>query len=218
MFDIWRKIDEKGAVAVPTKNSALSALGWVEIGEKYPELLPEEFRRYDVYSDRQLILESPFVVVSTEGTKSYHFKMTDPVGGMCLDAWVDPWVLVSALGRGDFHTDDGVSAFGGILVCSCGIAGCAGIWSQTFHVSKKMVHWSIVYEGDEIEFFFEREVYEKGALTMLRALRENPGEFTLPGCDESLGEDEDALDAFTSSVEEMLDRRPYFRDMWEENA
>lgn len=218
MFDIWREIDEKGAVAVPAKNSALSALGWVEIGEKYPELMPEEFRRYDVYSDRQLILESPFVVVSTEGTQSYHFKMTDPVGGKSLDAWVDPWTLMSALGRDDFHTDDGMSAFGGILVCSCGIAGCAGIWSQTFHVSKKMVHWSIFYEGDEIEFFFEREAYERGALAMMRALRENPREFTLPGCDELLGEDEDTFGAFTSSIEEMLDSRPYFRDMWEEHA
>lgn len=218
MFDIWRKIDEKGAVAVPAKNSALSALGWVEIGEKYPELMPEEFRHHDVYSDFQLIRDSPFVVVSAEGEKSYHFKMTDPVGGKSLDAWVDPWTLMSALGQEYFHTDDGMSAFGGILVCSCGIAGCAGIWSQTFHVSRKMVHWSIFYEGDEIEFFFEREVYERGALAMMRALRENPGEFTLPGCDAPLGEDEDALGAFTSSIEEMLDRRPYFRDMWEEHA
>lgn len=81
MFDIWRKIAEKGAVAVPVKASALSVLGWVEIGEKYPKLMPEEFRRYDVYSDSQLIRESPFVPVVIKGAKSFHFKVTaDQVG------------------------------------------------------------------------------------------------------------------------------------------
>lgn len=73
MIDSWRKIAEKGAAAVPVKASALSALGWVEIGEKYPELMPEEFRRYDVYSDSQLIRESPFVPVVIKGAKSFRF-------------------------------------------------------------------------------------------------------------------------------------------------
>jgi len=214
MFDIWRKIDEEGAVAVPTHMESLSALGWVEVGEKYPELIPEEHRRYDVYSDRQLIRESPFVVTEIKGKKSYHFKTTDPIGGKSIDTWVDPMELAETFGRDYFHTDDGISSFGGILVCSCGIAGCAGIWSQTFHVSEKMVHWSVVCDEDELEFFFEREAYEKGVLTMLRALLENSEEYTLPGPDDSLCED--ALDAFKSDVAEMLERRSYFHDMWDE--
>ena len=216
MFDIWRKIAEKGAVAVPVKVSALSALGWVEIGEKYPELMPEEFRRYDVYSDSQLIRESPFVPVVIKGAKSFHFKVTDPIGGKSIDTWVDPMVLVETFGRDYFHADVGISAFGEILVCSCGVAGCAGIWSQTFRVSEKMVHWSVVCYEDEFEFFFEREAYEKGALTMIRALLERPEEFSLPGPDDSLCDD--AFEAFKTQVEEMLGRKSYFREMWNEIA
>ena len=214
MFDVWRKIDEKGAVAVPVKASALSALGWVEICEKYPELVAEEFRCHDVYSDPQLIRESPFAPVVIKGAKSFHFKATDPIGGKSLDTWVDPMELAETFGRDYFHTDDEISAFGGILVRSCGMAGCAGIWSQTFHVSEKMVHWSVVYDEDELEFFFEREAYEKGALTLMRALLERLKEFFLPGLEDSLRDD--SLEAFKSQVGKVLGRKSYFRDMWDE--
>lgn len=214
MFDVWRKIDEKGAVVVPMNDTALSALGWVEICERYPELMPEKFRGYDVYSDPQLIRESPFTPVVIKGAKSFHFKATDPIGGKSFDAWVDPMELSRVFGRDYFHTDEVTRTFGGILVCSCGMAGCAGIWSQTFHVSEKMVHWSVVCYEDEFEFFFELEAYENGVLTMMRALLEKPDEFTLPGPDGCLYED--LLEVFKAQVEEMLDRRAYFRDMWDE--
>ena len=214
MFDIWRRIDEKGSVVVPTKETALSALGWVEIGEEYPELRPDEFRGYDVYSDPQLIRDSPFAPVVLTGTKSFHFKATDPIGGKSIDAWVDPLELSETFGRDYFHTDEGLRTVGGILVCSCGVPGCAGIWSQTFHVSEKMVHWSVVCYEDEFEFFLEREAYEKGVLTMMRALLDRHDEFTFPGPDGRL--DEDLLEVFKSQVEEMLDRKSYFRDMWNE--
>ena len=214
MFDVWRKIDEKGAVAVPVKASALSALGWVEVGEKYPELIPEGFRRYDVYSDSQLIRESPFVPVVIKGAKSFHFKATVPIGGRVLNTWVDPMALAKTFGPDYFHMDDETSTFGGILVCSCGIAGCAGIWSQTFHVSEKMVHWSVVRYEEELEFFFEREAYENGVLTMMRAILERSGDFILPGPDDSLCDA--SLETFKLQVEKMLGRKSYFQDMWNE--
>lgn len=214
MFDIWQKIEEKGALAVPTKASALPALGWVEVGEEYPELMPEEFRRYDVYSDPQLICESPFVVESVEGVKSYHFKATDPVGGKSIDVWVDPMELAETFGRDNYHTDDGISSLGGILVCSCGIAGCAGIWSQSFHVSEKLIHWSVVYNDDEIDLFFDRETYERGVLALLRELLDNHEAFTIPGPDASLSGA--IFESFKLNVEEMLKRRSYFYDMWDE--
>lgn len=81
-------------------------------------------------------------------------------------------------------------------------------------MSEKMVHWSVVCDDDEFEFFFEREAYEKGVLTMLRALLERPEEFSLPGPDDSLCDD--SLEVFRSQVEEMLGRKSYFRDMWNE--
>ena len=214
MFDIWQKIEEKGALAVPMKASALPALGWVEVGEEYPELMPEEFRRYDVYSDPQLICESPFVVESVEGVKAYHFKATDPVGGKSIDVWVDPMELAETFGRDNYHTDDGISSFGGILVCSCGIAGCAGIWSQSFHVSEKLIHWSVVYNDDEIDLFFERETYERGVMALLRELLDNHEAFVIPGPDVSISGA--FLESFKLNVDEMLTRRSYFRDMWDE--
>lgn len=214
MFDIWRKIEEQGAAAVSVTASALSALAWVEVGEKYPESMPEEFRGYDVYSDPKLIWASPFVVAPFEDKKFCHFRAQNPVEGTSFNTWVDPFELVAAMGYEYFHTDEKMSAFGGILVCDCGIAGCAGIWSQTFHVSKKMVHWSILCDHDELDFFFERETYEKGVLTMLRAIWENPGEFMVPGPEEELNED--ALKWFKSEVSAMLEREPYFQDMWNE--
>lgn len=41
MFDIWHKIKEDGESAIPAEPSALSALEWCEIGEIYPNLVPE---------------------------------------------------------------------------------------------------------------------------------------------------------------------------------
>ena len=214
MFDIWRKIEEKGSAAVPTRPESLSALEWVEVGEKYPDLVPDEFSRYDVYSDRQLIRESPFMFNPSEKGKSCRFKSSDADGKTDINVWVDPFELVSTMGDDYYHTDDEISAFGGILVCSCGIAPCAGIWSQTFHVSEKMVHWSVILDDDELEFFFEREAYEKGALAMIRALTEKPEEITLPGPDDFLEGDE--LESFKLNVEKMLERRTYFKKMWSE--
>lgn len=36
MFDIWHKIAEKGAVAVPLKAAALSPLGWLRSVKSFP--------------------------------------------------------------------------------------------------------------------------------------------------------------------------------------
>ena len=124
MFDIWRRIAEQGAVAIPTDVSALSALGWVEIGEKYPEFLPECARGYDVYGDTALIRESPFKVVEQDGGRGYRFVASDPVTGeSLLSVSVDADELLRAFPVDDYSASDEESAFGGVLVCSCGIAG-----------------------------------------------------------------------------------------------
>ena len=210
MFDIWRKIEEKGAVAVPVKPSALSALGWVEVGEKYPVLMPEEFRDYDVYSDPQLIRESPFV--NRKGT-GYLFVTTDPITGNTLDAGIWENELINVFAAEDYQTDDEVSTLMGVLTCSaCGVPGCAGLWSQSFHVSSKMVHWSVKKYKDEFDLFFEREVYEAGAIRMLRDMVEHPGVYNTPECSRY----HENHEAFVEQVIDMLDRRAYFKDMWDE--
>lgn len=179
MFDIWQKIEEKSTVAIPTQVSALSALGWVEIGEKYPELMPEEFRGYDIYSDPQLILTSPFVETEKDGCLSFAFKATDPQTGKEIDVSIDEKELMLSLRKADFYADEWDSSYGGVLVCSCGYAGCAGVWSQTCHVSSKMVHWSVRHYDDKLELFFERDAYERGAFEMLSILAENPDKYSM---------------------------------------
>ena len=77
MFDIWHKINEKGAVAIPLAATALTPLGWVEIGEVYPELMPNECRGCNVLDDSQLIKTAPFVVIGAEA-KHYLFSAADP--------------------------------------------------------------------------------------------------------------------------------------------
>ena len=42
MFDIGRKINKKGAVAIPLNVAALTPLARVEVDEVYPELVPDE--------------------------------------------------------------------------------------------------------------------------------------------------------------------------------
>lgn len=43
VFDIWYKIMEEGAVAMPASPSELSALEWCEVGEKYPHRVHEYY-------------------------------------------------------------------------------------------------------------------------------------------------------------------------------
>ena len=99
-------VEPEGAVAVPTGEASLSALGWAELGERYPELMPEKFRGYDVYSDPQLIRESPFAPVVLDGAKYFHFKATDPIGGKSCDAWVDPLELSETFGSSKFLVEN----------------------------------------------------------------------------------------------------------------
>ena len=67
MFDLWNKIEEKGAVAIPIRSEALTRLEWAEVEELYPELVPEAYRGYNVYSDDRLICESPGNAVPAAG-------------------------------------------------------------------------------------------------------------------------------------------------------
>ena len=92
MFDVWHKIAEKGAVAVPLNACALTPLGWAEIKEVYPELVPDECRGCDVYSDPQvngLPQVGAKLVGGTEklpqtGAKSSQVQIGHQVGGLIL--------------------------------------------------------------------------------------------------------------------------------------
>ena len=209
MFDIWHKIDEKGAVAVPLNPTALTPLGWAEIREVYPELVPDEFRSCDVYSDPQLIYLSPF---ENEDGQEYLFYATDPVSDASIKCGICFNELLDTIGAKDYHADNEDSSFAGILTCNgCGIPGCDGLWSQSFHVSEKMIHWSIVRYEEEMELFFEREAYERGLIAMLHEMATSDTVFSTPH-----GSLYERKNAFAERVQLALSRRPYFENMWQE--
>ena len=209
MFDIWHKIKEEGESAIPVEPSALSALEWCEIGEIYPNLVPEAFRDYDPLSSPRLIRETPFV---NKAGDEYLFVATSPDSGKQLKCGINLWDLLPNLGAMDFHDDEHCHNFNAILVCSgCGVAGCDGIWSQTCHVSKWMVHWSVRVYKEELEFFFEREAYESGLIAMLHDMVTSDIVFTVPECSPYKDKDK-----FVEMVKEALSQRAYFKDMWQE--
>ena len=209
MFDIWHKIMEDGEAAIPDSLSALTALEWCEVGEKYPHLVPEPFREYDPFNSPCLIRETPFV---NEKGNGYLFVATSPASGKTLKCGLNLWDMLPNLGTEQFHYDEYHNCLNSILVCSgCGVAGCAGIWSQTCHVSKWMVHWSVQVYNDEFELFFEREAYEKGLIAMLHDMVTSDKVFDVP--DGSPYEDKEN---FVEMVKAALAQRSYFKDMWDE--
>ena len=74
-----------------------------------------------------------------------------------------------------------------------------------------MVHWSIRQYKHEYEFFFDREVYEIGLVGMLHDLVTNGGDIAF----EYQG-GYYTKEAFDDSVKSLMDRHPYFKDMWNE--
>ena len=211
MFDLWRRINEDGESAIPANPSGLSALEWCEVGEQYPHLVPEDFRGFEPFTSPYLIRESPFV---NEKGNEYLFVATSPDSEEPLRCGIDLWNLLNNLCASYYHHDEqNDGSFNAVLVCDgCGIAGCAGIWSQTCHVSKWMVHWSVRVYDEEFELFFEREAYESGLIAMLHEIVTSDVVFTVPySC--SPYEDKDE---FVETVKKALAQRPYFIDMWNE--
>ena len=91
MFDIWYKIKEEGESAIPAEPSALSAFEWCEIGEIYPNLVPEAFRDFDPLSSPRLIRETPFV---NKAGDEYLFVATSPDSGKQLKCGINLWDLL----------------------------------------------------------------------------------------------------------------------------
>ena len=203
------KINEEGAAAIPANPSELSALEWCEVGEQYPHLVPEPFRGFKPLTSPFLIWESPFV---NEKGNEYLFVATSSDTGKTLRCGINLWDMLDNIGLEYFHDDQQQSNLNAILVCdSCGVAGCAGIWSQTCHVSKWMVHWSVRVYEEEFELFFDREAYEMGLIVMLHDMATSDVVFNVP--DGSPYEDKEE---FVEMVKEALSQRLYFIDMWNE--
>ena len=209
MFDLWHRIEERGAVAIPTRLDALSPLEWAEVSELYPELVPEAYRGYDAYSDDRLICESPFVRVGN----AYKFMAHSREVGSSLNVFVDTRELVDILCAKNYHVGPADSLFSGPLTCSCGISGCDGIDSQTVHVSERMVRWDVLRYQQRYEFFFEREAYDVGIVRMLHDLCKDGNEINY-----NIGGGYENRDLLIDGVAGMLARHPYYFDIWTESG
>lgn len=206
MFNLWKRIEEKGALAIPDRPEALSRLEWAEVSERYPNLVLPECAGYDIRSDERLRFENPFVRVGTE----YRFRVPATTGTEALDVYVDLDPLLGSLGAKDYSWDE-EDRFGpgGILSCSCGVPGCDGIWYQSFHMSERMVRWDVLRYESQFELFFERRAYEEGVVRMLHDLFRPSGE-TVPW----VGNWVDGWTPVAESIAEFLVRRPDYADIW----
>lgn len=175
MHDFWRKYHEEGAAAIPEDAAALVPLTWVEVEELHPKRVPVEYAGADPLSSPFLIQTSPFVLKEAKG-RFWSFKAEDPAAKRVFEAEIDYSELLPAIGETDYFGDEDA----GILTCGCGIPGCAGIWSQTCHVSRHMVHWTVRETGHWTDLFFEREAYERGMVGMLHEMVTSGKEYTMP--------------------------------------
>ena len=209
MRDLWRHFRLEGWGAIPEKPWELVPLDWAEIAELSPEWLPDAYLDFDPRPSPFLIRESPFVRDDDGG---YLFAAEEPLDGPRLECGIHVRELLANLGADDYPPDPHDP--GGILVCSgCGDAGCDGIRSQTCHVSRWMVHWTVRRYGEWIDLFFERYVYERGLVAMLRDLALAEFLPPMPYLSEFRSQDE-----YRSMLKTVLARAPRFRQIWQETS
>ena len=204
-FNLWKAIAEEGPSAIEKNKMHIAALEWAEIEEVYPNLVDADFSGCNVYEEESLILENPFKrqLNSDTGLPDYYFRVCVPRVEFELHGMINYRTLIDSMGQSDYE--------GYLLTCGCSEPGCAGFWSEYCHVSNKMIHWSINKYDVFVELFFERERYEKNALSMFQDLLAHE-----TGWDNLACPSYENFAAFHDHVMWLLDQRPYYRDMWQE--
>ncbi len=209
MRDFWRHLRLEGWNAVPEKPWLLVPLEWAEIAEVSPEWVPDAYLDFDPRPSPFLIHESPF---RRKGGGVWTFEAKSPLEEGRLECGIHVRELLENLGRGDYPADPHDP--GGILVRHGGPdAGCGDIQSQTCHVSRWMVHWTVRRGGEWIDLFFDRGAYGRGLLAMLRDLALASPLPPMP----SLSEYKTPA-AFQKALKAALDRFPRFRLLWQSAA
>ena len=204
-FNLWKAIAEEGPSAIEKNKMHIAALEWAEIEEVYPNLVDADFSGCNVYEEESLILENPFKrqLNSDTGLPDYYFRVCVPRVEFELHGMINYRTLIDSMGQSDYE--------GYLLTCGCSEPGCAGFWSEYCHVSNKMIHWSINKYDVFVELFFERERYEKNALSMFQDLLAHE-----TGWDNLACPSYEDFSTFRDHVMWLLDQRPYYRDMWQE--
>ena len=215
MNDFWRKYHKEGLTAIPGESAELSPLTWAELEELHPECVPPAFAGIDPLSSPLLIRTSPFVKEKCVGEEDegvewdWSFAAEEPVTKRVFGAEIDFQELFPSLGQTDYFGGEDA----GILTCGCGVPGCAGIWSQTCHVSRRMVHWTVRETERWTDLFFERDAYERGMVEMLHDMATSGKKYAMPYLCECEYRD---WSKFVAELHEAVERCPQMLDLWEE--
>lgn len=151
--------------------------------------------------DMGIICKSPFAKTEGEEGPEWEFVAELPDGGE-LRACIHPAALLASL-SGERGDDE-------LLVCGCSDAGCAGFRSESFEWSDSWIEWRVNWLGKRLVWRFDREVYECGAIRMLRDIHDSRKGWDF--CFWWYPSFED----FEREVGGSLAESPRFRKMWEE--
>ena len=150
----------------------------------------------------QLIIHSPFVKEDdSENGIGWVFKVTDPETGNVVKTYISPYSLFHSLGETSGETE--------LLVCSCSVAGCAGLFDEEFECTDKYVHWSLTEHGQPYSWYFDRVAYETGAIKMLHDIYVSKEGWSFNALEYG------SYDDFKFEVERFLADKPRFKAIWD---
>lgn len=160
----------------------------------------------------KLITESPFVKTVSDGEVHWMFAVKNSTDGEVFKASIDPRSLMKTLGEkhgGGKWQDE-------LLTCSCGEPACAGLYDEKFETSDEYVHWEFDYykcsldkKCRKISWYFDRHVYETGAIDMLKEVyATKTGWEFYAHCYETYEE-------FKAAVDKFLTEKPRYKAMWD---
>lgn len=86
-------------------------------------------------------------------------------GRVLFDEWVATRALIASL-LGNTQEP--------VMTCSCTVPECAGFYDQESRLSENLIHWSLRYEGKDLDLLFDRNAYEDAALAVLKHFRSHP--------------------------------------------
>lgn len=129
------------------------------------------------------------------------FHTIDPDTGATISGCLKIPGVIGSL-RGDWD--------GPFLTCGCGEPGCSGFWEQRSHLSPAFVHWSILQDHRHFELYFDRDVYERGALRLLR-----PKYLAKWNGSEAYNVSYPNFRAFANDLENLLAAHPRLAALWQ---
>ena len=145
-----------------------------------------------------IIKVSPFV---KDSDGDYGFEVKIPDRDYVLAASVNLHALIVSLASDDCDEP--------VLTCGCGVAECAGFWKEHCNRTADVVHWSIREQQADFELFFDRGIYERGAIEMLADIIDSKSGWDTLGCPPH-----GSFEEFEAHVKWLLDAEPHLREMW----